>query len=86
MLSDSAGQGTMISTTTYNILCFALAFYVFSIVYGRLYTGMHSLTDCVMGVVLGAGIWALNLFFGEPLYAWVRNSGWVGEHGSRFLL
>ncbi|KAI0945106.1 hypothetical protein AcV7_001736 [Taiwanofungus camphoratus] len=77
VLSDSAGQGTMISTTTYNILCFALVFYVFSIVYGRLYTGMHSLTDCVMGVVLGAGIWALNLFFGEPLYAWVRNSGWV---------
>lgn len=25
--------------------------------FGRIYTGMHSFTDCVMGTILGAGIW-----------------------------
>jgi hypothetical protein len=34
-----------------------LTWYVFSIVFGRLYTAMHSFTDCAMGVVMGAGIW-----------------------------
>jgi hypothetical protein len=29
--------------------------YVFSIVFGRLYTAMHSLTDCAIGVGYGSG-------------------------------
>ncbi|KAE9407611.1 hypothetical protein BT96DRAFT_809540 [Gymnopus androsaceus JB14] len=31
--------------------------YAFSIVFGRIYTAMHSFTDCAVGVLLGALIW-----------------------------
>ena len=41
----------------FSILSGILAIYAFSIVFGRLYTAMHSFTDCVMGVLLGGGIW-----------------------------
>ncbi|KAH6887799.1 sphingosine-1-phosphate phosphatase [Coprinopsis sp. MPI-PUGE-AT-0042] len=34
-----------------------LGIYAFSIVFGRLYTAMHSFTDCIAGTILGAGIW-----------------------------
>jgi hypothetical protein len=34
-----------------------LSIYVFSIVFGRLYTAMHSFTDCAAGATMGAGIW-----------------------------
>jgi hypothetical protein len=34
-----------------------LVWYAVSVVFGRLYTAMHSFTDCVMGVVMGAVIW-----------------------------
>jgi dihydrosphingosine 1-phosphate phosphatase len=34
-----------------------LAIYAFTIVFGRLYTAMHSFTDCIAGTLLGAGIW-----------------------------
>ncbi|KAF9527614.1 PAP2 superfamily-domain-containing protein [Crepidotus variabilis] len=47
----------LISSTVYAILCGILTFYTFSIVFGRLYTAMHSFTDCIMGILLGAGIW-----------------------------
>lgn len=71
-------EGTSLTTGTYHILVGALLFYVFSIVYGRLYTGMHSFTDCVCGFALGTGIWALNLFYSDTLHAWIRDSDWIG--------
>ena len=37
---------------------------VFSMVFGRLYTAMHSFTDCAMCIIMGAGIW------------WVHNGYW----------
>jgi len=46
-----------ISPTLYIVLCSILVLYSVSIVFGRLYTGMHSFTDCVFGVMMGAGIW-----------------------------
>lgn len=54
-----------------------LGFYTFSIVYGRLYTGMHSFTDCAVGVLLGTAIWAIQFFFGPFINAWVVQSGWI---------
>ena len=41
----------------YASLCVLLIIYTFSIVFGRLYTAMHSFTDCTMGIVLGTLIW-----------------------------
>ncbi len=57
-----------ISSQTYTLMCVGLVFYTFSIVFGRLYTAMHSFTDCVMGVLLGGGIWwAHSSFPGIPI-------------------
>ena len=68
-----------VSDTAYHILSGVLLFYVFSIVYGRLYTGMHSFTDCICGFVLGTGIWALHMFYSDTLHVWIRDSDWIGE-------
>ena len=47
----------ILSATWYNGLLSVLILYTFSIVFGRLYTAMHSFTDCLMGVLLGTVIW-----------------------------
>ncbi|KZT00509.1 uncharacterized protein LAESUDRAFT_553458 [Laetiporus sulphureus 93-53] len=76
-MSATPGVDTMVSDTTYRVLSGVLLFYVFSIVYGRLYTGMHSFTDCAVGVLLGVGVWAFDQLFSGWLHVWVRDSGWI---------
>jgi dihydrosphingosine 1-phosphate phosphatase len=53
----AAGSEPVLSPDQFFILSGILAWYAFSIVFGRLYTAMHSFTDCVTGVILGTGIW-----------------------------
>ncbi|KZT66652.1 hypothetical protein DAEQUDRAFT_730063 [Daedalea quercina L-15889] len=77
VVAPAPGDGFFISTSVYNSSIALLLFYVFSIVYGRLYTGMHSFTDCLCGFVIGTSIWALNLSYGDALHAWIRDSGWI---------
>lgn len=74
---DLATQ-TVISWTTYVTCIILLAIYTVSIVYGRLYTGMHSFTDCAFGVFLGAAIWGVYALFGDMLNSWLRNATWSG--------
>ncbi len=47
----------ILSDAWYNGFNSVLIIYTFSIVFGRLYTAMHSFTDCLMGVLLGTVIW-----------------------------
>jgi hypothetical protein len=57
-----------LSLPTYVMLTVGLLWYATSIVFGRLYTAMHSFTDCITGVLLGAGIWlAHSSFRGFPV-------------------
>ncbi|KAJ6469356.1 sphingosine-1-phosphate phosphatase [Mycena sanguinolenta] len=57
-----------ISFPTYTALTIGLAIYVTSIVFGRLYTAMHSFSDCAVGVFLGAVLWfAHTSFAGIPV-------------------
>lgn len=57
-----------ISPTFFAILTALLGFYTFSIVFGRLYTAMHSYTDCAVGVLLGTAIWwAYSSWDGVPI-------------------
>ncbi|KAI0784107.1 PAP2 superfamily-domain-containing protein [Abortiporus biennis] len=67
----------MISSFTFYTAVAVLLFYTFSIVFGRLYTAMHSFTDCFFGVTLGTAIWALHVFYGSYFDSWVHNSGWI---------
>ena len=69
---------TGISTAAYTISIVILSVYVFSIVFGRLYTGMHSFIDCTFGVLLGATIWGVYALYGELLNSWLRTPGWSG--------
>lgn len=69
----------VISSTTYWISAAVLIFYVFSIVYGRLYTAMHSFTDCAVGVLMGTAIWTIFVLCGESVDHWLKTSGWIGE-------
>jgi len=67
-----------ISHTAYILWICGLVFYTFSIVYGRIYTAMHSFSDCTMGIFLGVLLWLTQLFFEKPLESWVVGSGWLG--------
>lgn len=46
-----------LSPQTFSFITSFLCIYAFSIVFGRLYTAMHSFTDCAIGGFLGALIW-----------------------------
>ncbi|KLO10046.1 hypothetical protein SCHPADRAFT_857089 [Schizopora paradoxa] len=69
-----------ISGLTYLLSCSFLIFYVFSIVFGRLYCGMHSFTDCATGCILGASVWAVHALWWRPIEDWL-----VSPHTSPLL-
>jgi len=56
--------------------CFLLAFYTFSIVFGRVYCGMHSFTDCTVGAIVGLAITAFWWTVGPTLEAFVISFDW----------
>lgn len=74
-----------ISSSTFWTFSFILLFYIFSIVYGRLYTGMHSFTDCLFGVLLGTALWATHTWCGGYVSAWMHESGWIGKSQTRII-
>lgn len=51
--------------------CAFIIFYIFSIVFGRLYCGMHSMTDCMAGILIGAFVWAVHAFWWSPVEEWL---------------
>jgi membrane-associated phospholipid phosphatase len=77
---NGSDRAPAVSPTAYALLTVALAWYVLSIVLGRLYTAMHSFTDCVVGVLMGAGIWWVHDgYWGLGAGAWVEEL--VDGHG-----
>ena len=68
-----------ISSTSYYSYLTAIILYAFSIVFGRIYAGMHSFTDCISGVIIGAVIWALQHLYLERIGEAVVNGGWIGK-------
>jgi len=56
-----------------------LVIYAITIVYGRLYCGMHSLTDCIVGTAVGAAVWGTYWAIEDVVELWVVNSGWYGK-------
>lgn len=78
-------QEMAISQSTFILATSMLAFYVFSIVYGRLYTAMHSFTDCFFGMLLGTAIWWAEKYTSGYLDVWLQTSGWIGAFSSTTL-
>ncbi|GJJ68024.1 dihydrosphingosine 1-phosphate phosphatase [Entomortierella parvispora] len=66
------------SPYTRELSIFGLIVYAVSIVYGRLYCGMHSITDCVGGSMIGLTIWATQWTFRQTIeYYMVSPVWWV---------
>ncbi len=57
--------------------CVLVATYAFSIVFGRLYCGMHSFIDCIAGMVLGSVITLFYWNYGPLLELWISELGWA---------
>jgi dihydrosphingosine 1-phosphate phosphatase len=51
-------------------------FYAVSIVFGRLYCGMHGFVDVIIGSIMGAAITVVEYYYGPPLEIYLQ-SGWV---------
>lgn len=51
--------------------------YAASIVIGRLYCGMHGFLDVIVGSLMGAGIAALEFYYGPPLDAYMHGCSWI---------
>ncbi|KAG0245506.1 hypothetical protein BGW41_000133 [Actinomortierella wolfii] len=67
---------------TRELACFGLIVYAVSIVYGRLYCGMHSITDCVGGSAIGIAIWCAYWNYREAIeYYMVNPIWWVAAIG-----
>ncbi|KAH7043229.1 sphingosine-1-phosphate phosphohydrolase [Macrophomina phaseolina] len=58
-------------STTHTALQVALYFYAVSIVFGRLYCGMHGFFDVVIGTILGALLAGVEILFGNAFDHWV---------------
>ncbi|EPQ29862.1 uncharacterized protein PFL1_02535 [Pseudozyma flocculosa PF-1] len=54
-----------------------LLFYAFSVVYGRIYAGMHSLIDCVVGSSLGAWISWMQWRYFDQMEHFLQLDSWV---------
>ncbi|KAG0292345.1 hypothetical protein BGZ96_004305 [Linnemannia gamsii] len=66
------------SPYTRELSIFGLVVYAVSIIYGRLYCGMHSITDCIGGTIIGVGIWATQWTFRHTIeYYMVSPVWWV---------
>ncbi|KAG6871786.1 hypothetical protein C0995_016626 [Termitomyces sp. Mi166 len=84
----------VISAKIYTFLTLILSIYVFSIVFGRIYTAMHSFTDCAVGTILGSLIWwaesswagvPIVLTSSNPLY-WLHTLLWAASGSSPHVL
>ncbi|KAF9161913.1 hypothetical protein DFQ26_004034 [Actinomortierella ambigua] len=61
---------------TRELACFGLIVYAVSIVYGRLYCGMHSITDCVGGSAIGVAIWGAYWYYREAIEYYMVSPIW----------
>lgn len=53
-----------------------LLFYATSVVYGRIYAGMHSIIDCIAGSALGAAITAVQWRFFDHIEDFIKLNSW----------
>ncbi|KAH9160815.1 hypothetical protein EDB89DRAFT_2081265 [Lactarius sanguifluus] len=65
-----------LSITAFATWVVVLFVYVFSIVVGRLYTGIHGFMDCSVGIILRIISWLLQHFVMPEVEKWVQSSNW----------
>jgi hypothetical protein len=65
------------SPVVYNSSLAILLWYGATIVFGRLYCGMHSFTDVIVGTLIGAVVGAVQGVFGEHIELFIVNANWL---------
>lgn len=68
-----------ISQTSYCVYLAGIIIYAFSIVFGRIYTAMHSFTDCAFGIIMGAVIWVFQHLYLERIVEATTHGGLIGK-------
>ncbi|KAI2632214.1 PAP2-domain-containing protein [Hypoxylon sp. NC1633] len=53
-------------------------FYAISIVFGRLYCGMHGFVDVIVGSVMGAVISLIEFYYGPSINTYLLENSWTG--------
>jgi len=66
-----------ISSTSYCVYLVGIIIYAFSIVFGRIYAAMHSFTDCIFGIIVGAAIWAFQHIYLERIVDTITHGGLI---------
>ncbi|KAI1076392.1 PAP2-domain-containing protein [Whalleya microplaca] len=51
-------------------------FYAVSIIFGRLYCGMHGFLDVIIGSIMGAVISLIEFYYGPALHDYLQQNGW----------
>ncbi|KAG9326145.1 hypothetical protein KVV02_005650 [Mortierella alpina] len=54
-----------------------LLVYLFSVIFGRLYCGMHTRTDIAGGTVIGVAVWAVQWSFHDSIDALMTSPSWT---------
>lgn len=67
---------TFTSSTNYFLLHALNLFYVFTIVAGRIYCGMHGFLDVIGGLVIGIALWWVRFLYGDAMDAIILSSGY----------
>ncbi|QDS73210.1 hypothetical protein FKW77_003134 [Venturia effusa] len=74
VLREAAEGMDSTTNTTLKVLCY---FYSVSIVFGRLYCGMHGFFDVVVGSILGALLAYVQIAFGAAFDDWLYSGTWT---------
>lgn len=69
-------ENTLPPTMKFFLECLSY-FYAASIVFGRLYCGMHGFLDVIVGSVIGTAIGMLEFYYGPAFDAYMHSSSWV---------
>lgn len=57
----------------------ALVAYASSVVLGRIYCGMHSISDCIVGGTIGVVTWVLIKSLEDTIESWLVNPSYGGD-------
>ncbi|KAI0181642.1 PAP2-domain-containing protein [Hypoxylon sp. FL1284] len=66
-----------IQPSTQSALEMLAYFYAISIIFGRLYCGMHGFVDVIIGSIMGALISLTEFYYGPPFDAYLLDNNWT---------
>ncbi|KAM0302045.1 hypothetical protein ACHAPM_005200 [Fusarium culmorum] len=78
-------ENTLPPTTKFALECLSY-FYAASIIFGRLYCGMHGFLDVIIGSIMGAAISLLEFYYGPPLDEYMHSSSWIAPFVAALII